>query len=56
MNFFRFDFLLEWALVLNPQDTHAIMPSAATWMDPEIIILSEVSPTEEDKNHMASLI
>ena len=26
------------------------------WMDPEIIILSEVSKTEKDKYHMISLI
>ena len=26
------------------------MPFAATWMEPEIIILSEVSQTEKDKN------
>ena len=32
------------------------MPFAATWMEPEIIILSEVSHTEEDKYHMISLI
>ena len=30
------------------------MPVAATWMDPEIIILSEV--TKKDKDHMKSLI
>ena len=30
-----------------------IMPVAATWMDPEIIILSEV--TKKDKDHMKSL-
>ena len=29
-----------------------IMPFAATWMDQEIIILSEVSQTEKDKYHM----
>ena len=29
-----------------------IMPFAATWMDLEIIILSEVSQTEKDKYHM----
>ena len=29
---------------------------AATWMDLEIIILSEVSQTEEDKYHIISLI
>ena len=33
-----------------------IMPFAATWMDLEIIILSEVSHTEKDKYHMISLI
>ena len=32
------------------------MPFAATWMDLEIIILSEVSQTEKDKYHMISLI
>ena len=31
-----------------------IMPFAATWMDLEIIILSEVSQTEKDKYHMIS--
>ena len=33
-----------------------IMPFAATWMDLEMIILSEVSQTEKDKYHMTSLI
>ena len=33
-----------------------IMPFAATWMDLEIIILSEGSQTEKDKYHMISLI
>ena len=33
-----------------------IMPFAATWMDLEIIILSEVSQMEKDKYHMISLI
>ena len=32
-----------------------VMPFAATWMDLEIIILSEISQTEEDKYHMMSL-
>ena len=36
--------------------TNEIMPFAATWMDLEIIILSEVSQTEKDKYHMMSLI
>ena len=33
-----------------------VMPFAATWMDLEIIILSEVSQTEKDKYHMISFI
>ena len=33
-----------------------IMPFAATWMDLEMIILSEVSQTGKDKYHMISLI
>ena len=33
-----------------------IMPFAATWMDLEIIILSEGSQKEKDKYHMKSLI
>ena len=33
-----------------------IMPFAATWMDLEIIMQSEVSQTEKDKYHMISLI
>ena len=33
-----------------------IMPFAATWMDLEIIILSEISQTEKDKYHMISLL
>ena len=28
------------------------MPFAATWMDLDIVILSEVSQTEKDKYHM----
>ena len=31
------------------------MPFAATWMDPKIIILSELSQKEKDKYHMISL-
>jgi len=33
-----------------------IMPFAATWMDLEIAILSEVSQTEKDKYHILLLI
>ena len=33
-----------------------IMPFAATWMDLEVIKLSEVSQKEKDNYHMISLI
>ena len=33
-----------------------IIPFAATWMDIEIIVLSEISQTEKDNYHMISLI
>ena len=33
-----------------------IMLFVATWMQPEILILSEVSQKEKDKYHMISLI
>ena len=32
-----------------------IMPFAATWMEPETLILSEVSQKEKDKYHIISL-
>lgn len=33
-----------------------ILPSVTTWMNPEDIIISEISHTEEDKYCMTSLI
>ena len=33
-----------------------IMPFAATWMDLEIVMLSEVSQTEKEKYHMILLM
>ena len=33
-----------------------MMPFTATWMELEILILSEVSQKEKDKYHMISLI
>ena len=32
------------------------VPLAAIWVDLEMIILSKISSTEEDKHHMISLI
>ena len=37
-------------------EQNKIMPFAATWMDLEIVTLSEVSQAEKDKYHMISLI
>ena len=33
-----------------------LVPSAATWMELEIVVLSEVNQTQKDKYHMISLI
>ena len=33
-----------------------ILPFATTWMELEGIMLSEISHSEKDKNHMTSLI
>ena len=42
---------------LHTQHTiHLIMPFAATWMDLEIVILSEVSQTEKDKYQMITYV
>ena len=43
-------------IILSHKQKNEIMPFAATWMDLEIIILSEVSQTEKDKYHMILLI
>ena len=40
----------------SPIKKNEIIPFAATWMELEIIILSEVSQKEKDKYHMISLI
>ena len=42
--------------ILLSHKKNDIMPFVVTWMDVQIIILSEVSQTEKDKYHMVSLI
>ena len=42
--------------ILLSHKKNEITPFAATWMDLEIIILSEASQTEKDKYLMISLI
>ena len=44
---------MEYYLAIKKNE---MMPFAATWMDLEIIILSEVSQKEKDKCHMISLV
>ena len=46
-------YTMEYYSVIKKNE---IMPFAATWMDLEIIILSEVNQTEKDKYHMIPLI
>ena len=42
--------------ILLSHKKNVLKPSASTWMDLEIIILSKVSQKEKDKHHMISLI
>ena len=43
-------------ILLSHKKMNEIMPFTATWMQLEIIILSEVSQKEKDKCHMILLI
>ena len=42
--------------ILSAIRNNESMPSAATWMDLEFVILSEVNQTEKDEHHMLSFI
>ena len=46
-------FTMEYYSVIKKDD---IMPFAATWMELENLILSEMSQKDKDKYHMISLI
>ena len=50
-----YTYTLEFTLPKNKTNTK-IMPFVATWMDLEIVILSEVSQTQKDIHHILLLI
>ena len=45
-----------WWNITQPLKKNEVMPFAATWMDLEIVMLSEVSQTEKEKYHMILLM
>jgi len=49
----QYIYTMEYYLDIKKNE---IMPFAATWMDLETIILSEVNQIEKEKYHMISLI
>ena len=49
----RYRYTMEYCSAINKNKTR---PFAATWMELETLILSEVSQKEKDKYHMISLI
>ena len=46
-------YIMEYYSAIEKKE---IMPFAAIWMEPDIIILNKVSQKEKDKYHMISLI
>ena len=50
------DVLYIYNGILLSHEKNEIMPFSVTWMQPEIVMLSEVSQTEKDKYHLISLI
>ena len=55
IRFRRYGIYTQWNTT-QPQKNNDIMPFAATWMELENLILSEMSQKDKDKCHMISLI
>ena len=46
-------YTMEYYLAITKNE---ILPFATTWIEPEDIMLSEISQSEKDKNHKTSLL
>ena len=46
---------IQWNII-QPEKKNGMLPFVTTWVDPEGILLSEVSQAEKDKYHMISLM
>ena len=53
MYVYKYIYIMEYYAAIKKNE---IMPSAAPWLELEIVILSEVSQTEKDKYHTMSLL
>ena len=49
----RYISTMEYYMVMKKKE---LLPFATAWMDVEIMMLSEISPSEKDKYHMISLM
>ena len=49
-------YVYNGVLLSNQKESKEILPFATTWMELEGIMLSQISQSEKDKNHMTSLI
>ena len=48
-------YIYIYIYITQPLKKNKIMPFAATWVDLQIVILSEISQIEEDKYHVILL-
>ena len=49
---YKEDVIHIYSIILFIYKNNKIIPSAATWMDLEVIVLSEVSQKEKDRYHI----